>query len=353
MFCRFCGKNILDNSVFCPYCGKSLAIAEVAAPEEDQSTTCEEPIVQQEVPAPAQTPAPSVTPSQHTSYIPSVLLDKPTPAQKPARQPKPKRQPKTHRQPESGFGKFLYKTRFILPGCVLLVVLLVLFFTKVLCFHRWEEATCTNPITCARCEREKGEALGHKCVDATCLTPRTCTVCDMTFGNELGHSWRQATCANPATCFRCGITTGEPLEHQWIAATKTTPKTCEDCGKMEAMMPDSGTVYINNGRNRYSQMTIHAARGQSLYIKMKTESGEDIFSFYAKAGQTTTVNVPTGHYYIYFASGHAWYGPEHLFGPNTRFTKDNELLDFSNYTWTFYLDGSGNEYLTRRTGYEH
>lgn len=24
MFCRFCGKSILDDSVFCPYCGKSI-----------------------------------------------------------------------------------------------------------------------------------------------------------------------------------------------------------------------------------------------------------------------------------------------------------------------------------------
>ena len=24
LFCRFCGKQIVDDSVFCPYCGKSL-----------------------------------------------------------------------------------------------------------------------------------------------------------------------------------------------------------------------------------------------------------------------------------------------------------------------------------------
>lgn len=24
MFCRFCGKKVLDDSAFCPYCGKTL-----------------------------------------------------------------------------------------------------------------------------------------------------------------------------------------------------------------------------------------------------------------------------------------------------------------------------------------
>lgn len=83
-----------------------------------------------------------------------------------------------------------------------------------MCYHRWNDATCTKPRTCSICRKTEGEAMGHKWGDATCTKPQMCTVCNETKGKELGHdpdTWstiKEATCTavgeNESTCKRCG-----------------------------------------------------------------------------------------------------------------------------------------------------
>lgn len=57
-----------------------------------------------------------------------------------------------------------------------------------------------------------------------CFLLTTCTC---------AHKWKEATCTEPKTCAYCGMTEGEPLGHDWKAATINYPKTCVRCGKTE------------------------------------------------------------------------------------------------------------------------
>lgn len=68
-------------------------------------------------------------------------------------------------------------------------------------------------------------------------------------------------------------------------------------------------------------------------------------SFYVRAGETVTVGVPADYLYIYFASGETWYGTTDLFGSNTNYSMDDELLDFTDgrsWTYTLYPVNNGN-----------
>lgn len=64
--------------------------------------------------------------------------------------------------------------------------------------------------------------------------------------------------------------------------------------------------------------------------------------FFVPAGRTVEAPVPSGYFYVYFAYGTDWYGPEYIFGPETRYTKDDELSDYVNYTWEYTLYPSYN-----------
>jgi len=109
------------------------------------------------------------------------------------------------------------------------------------CAHEWQDATCEQPITCAKCGATEGEALGHKWDAATCEKPKTCSACGETEGEALGHKWDAATCEKPKTCSVCGKTEGKPAEHKWDNGTVTKPATesaegvmtyrCTACGK--------------------------------------------------------------------------------------------------------------------------
>ena len=112
----------------------------------------------------------------------------------------------------------------------LLVFALVFVATGCQCEHEWQEATCTKPMTCSKCGKKEGKALGHDWFEATCTTPKTCKVCGVTEGEPISHIWIDATCTEPKTCELCGMTEGKRLPHTWMDATCTEPKTCEICG---------------------------------------------------------------------------------------------------------------------------
>lgn len=101
--------------------------------------------------------------------------------------------------------------------------------------------------------------------------------------------------------------------------------------------PMSGTIL--SGKEVYdgSEITITASSGESCVVKLKTSTGTTRLSFFVRAGETVTVRVPAEYLYIYFASGDTWYGEEQLFGEYTSYSMDDEIRDFTQYTWEYTL----------------
>lgn len=101
--------------------------------------------------------------------------------------------------------------------------------------------------------------------------------------------------------------------------------------------PRSGAIL--SGREGYdgSELTITASGGEACVVKLKTASGVERMSFYVRAGDTVTVGVPAEYLYVYFASGDTWYGMTYLFGERTSYSMDDDLRDFTEYTWEYTL----------------
>ena len=118
-------------------------------------------------------------------------------------------------------------------GKILMISTLVLLLSACACEHEWQDATCTNPKTCVKCEEIEGDVLPHQWGDATCTTPKTCMECGEKTGTPLSHQWNEATCVLPKMCGECGLTDGSAMEHQWSKATCTTSKTCVLCREID------------------------------------------------------------------------------------------------------------------------
>ena len=180
----------------------------------------------------------------------------------------------------------------------------------------------------------------HSWKGATCTAPKTCRNCNETEGTALGHNWYgTVSCTESKTCITCGAIGEKATGHDWANATDTTPRICRTCGTMEPMkLPANGEVFI--GSDTYyngSELTIKSSTTQSCYVKLKDFYGNDVHSFFVRAGENVTADVPRGYYYIYFAYGTDWYGPEYVFGPETSYAKDSVICNFESYTWSYTL----------------
>ena len=141
---------------------------------------------------------------------------------------------------------------------VIILVIITLFGAHIICFHNWQEATCTRPETCSICGKTQGEALGHTYSEATCEKAKTCTRCGSKSGKALGHTvaeWsvtKEASCTEKGTesgiCSTCGkeviqdIDKVDHIEGDWeitsditvSSSGKVTPgtkvKKCTVCG---------------------------------------------------------------------------------------------------------------------------
>ena len=102
--------------------------------------------------------------------------------------------------------------------------------------------------------------------------------------------------------------------------------------------PESGTILSGYAPKDGSQITVTLAPTASSVVMLKDNSNRTLISFYVRAGETATVDVPTEKMYVQFASGKNWYGEDNLFGKETIYRKDNELTDFTQYTWEYELD---------------
>jgi len=94
---------------------------------------------------------------------------------------------------------------------VIVLTIAILFFTKVLCIHKWQEATCQSPEICVRCSKERGEPAEHNWIDADCENPKKCSECGKTEGKPAGHKWNPATETSPKICSICNKSEGNPL----------------------------------------------------------------------------------------------------------------------------------------------
>lgn len=109
-------------------------------------------------------------------------------------------------------------------------------------------------------------------------------------------------------------------------------------GLKEVSEPLSGTILSGYAPKGGTQITVSLENTGACVVMLKDTSDRTLLSFYVRAGETVSVDVPAEWMYVHFAGGKTWYGEEHLFGKDTVYNKDPELTDFTQYSWEYELD---------------
>ena len=102
--------------------------------------------------------------------------------------------------------------------------------------------------------------------------------------------------------------------------------------------PASGTI-LSGEECDESAIVVTADNDYDYVVSLKTYWNSECVTFYVRAGTTVTIGVPADYLYVYFASGTEWYGYGKglMFGEDTVFSKDDEMLDFTECGWEYTL----------------
>lgn len=118
----------------------------------------------------------------------------------------------------------------------------------------------------------------------------------------------------------------------------------------EQSLPAHGAIAWHNSKDRVAPLQVQSTRGDSYLLRLYDYPSDSlVMSVFIRGGSTLDVKVPLGIYSIKYASGEKWYGDEHLFGPQTSYSKTDSTFNFrengyqiSGFTITLYKTVSGN-----------
>ncbi len=124
----------------------------------------------------------------------------------------------------------------------------------------------------------------------------------------------------------------------------TTPTPKPTISLPAQTMPSNGEVLYCSSTDRPSTFTVRNGGNIFYYMKfVKAGTNTKVITFFVRPYCTAVIEMPSGNLelrYAYAPSGSAWYGEKHLFGDDTRYAKDEEYYDFSQYTWEISLDST-------------
>lgn len=139
------------------------------------------------------------------------------------------------------------------------------------------------------------------------------------------------------------VTLAWPLTQQHHAPDPHAAIPRENLSFPPAPKPSYPAVPIRQGvqqvfvaGQRVAPLEIDTPSGsENYYVKLVDAStGAPVMTAYIYGSQTFETTVPTGTYRVRYATGETWYGPDHLFGPQTSYSEATK--DFA-----FTTDASG------------
>ena len=119
---------------------------------------------------------------------------------------------------------------------------------------------------------------------------------------------------------------------------------------IQAQTPPNSARYSNAiGRKGEAPLKIETNGTGYYFIKLVEIGTNKAVKIFVHAGKPLEVEIPLGKYEMRYAYGNTWYGEEHLFGPETVYSKSDSTFDFyktgnrlSGYTVTLYEVLNGN-----------
>lgn len=317
-FCRFCGKKIPYDSDYCQYCGKNITLTTTkkdtiidstqTAASIKTSTMADSSATMRQVAWKKRSEASSVKEENEFSEIDRMFYSPHVPA------------PQTEKNEKN--VKDTRKTMIILGICIVFVCMLCLIpWTKLFPSRDGDDLSISSEETVQKPDDNQSNS-------------NSITTGNSSSSALVNHT--QSTNSNGISLKGYNSTGKGSTSH--YTSKPITETDIQKPTMVSLPMPASGTVFIGANLAREGELTIRSSSVDSYYIKLKaSDKRTDMFSFFVRAGETVTVDVPKGMYYVYFACGRTWYGEDNLFGESTSYSMDAELLDFSKYTWEYTL----------------
>lgn len=124
----------------------------------------------------------------------------------------------------------------------------------------------------------------------------------------------------------------DELSSESETADRNTPRESDFDIKPKSL-PSNGTWWDYTSKAKVAPLKVSVSSGRNYYIKLVDNgSDEPVLTLFIRDGQSARVDVPIGTYEMRYATGDTWYGPEHLFGPETdRYKAESKFF--------FYRDG--------------
>lgn len=118
----------------------------------------------------------------------------------------------------------------------------------------------------------------------------------------------------------------------------------------EQILPYNGEIQTYTYDDRVAPLKINTSYGSNYVVKLKDYyTKEPVMTIFVRGGSDIETKVPLGNFEITYASGDKWYGYNYLFGPDTGYSKADEVFSFRNtgyqingYTITLYRVSNGN-----------
>ncbi|WP_033151643.1 zinc ribbon domain-containing protein [Pseudobutyrivibrio ruminis] len=116
----------------------------------------------------------------------------------------------------------------------------------------------------------------------------------------------------------------------------------------------NGQIFVKPGYERVCPLTVKTSGTYDYYVYLDyigapdysttsretdgTSNHESDMSFYIKGGETLDIDIPIGKYDFYYCSGETFYGPEDKFGSSSSYYKADTVFTF--YTDDEYYQGA-------------
>ena len=136
-----------------------------------------------------------------------------------------------------------------------------------------------------------------------------------------------------ATGLSAHVALSEPLSLAPAAVLRS-----HDAGRIEIQafsapeqsLPANGHVQPQINPSNTAPFRILTTAGETHYFVKLEESGtgRSVLTVFVRSGHQVDMRVPFGTYVVKYAWGQKWYGYQHLFGPNTAYTKADTTFAF-------------------------
>lgn len=136
-----------------------------------------------------------------------------------------------------------------------------------------------------------------------------------------------------------------------VSSKSDTPTLSESDTALTPVPVRNGEIVEPPRAYTYAPLSVQASSFENYYVILSPLDGDPAkrMGFYVESGKIAEVSVPLSTFEIYYATGETWYGPDELFGEETRryqcegtfeFYDDGEY--YQGWTLELFLQDNGN-----------